>query len=253
MNKSESLSNLMTALLAARSAIKPAGKSGKNTFDRYDYATELDWHNAVMPALLDNKLAMSFSITSVSNMPDRSTKNGGIEHAVEVQGTVTLMHESGEWLEVGICGQGQDRADKGVYKAMTGAKKYGYACLFSLPTTDDPERDEPPEVQPKQLQKPSPNPTGKPASAPQKTPPSKPAEKPTNQPDGYEKVMSEGLKYIGMVNDCAGANAMLAMLTGTKHVGTSKADLWKALNDRAAVVGCIYNKPGKQFETKPDA
>ena len=109
-------------------------------------------------------------------------------------------------------------------------------------------RDDPPSPL-----KPPPKPTGKPAAAPQKTPPSKPAAKPTDQPDGYEKVMSEGLKYIGMVNDCAGANAMLAMLTGTKHVGTSKADLWKALNDRAAVVGCVYNKPGKQFEPKPDA
>jgi len=35
---------------------------------------------------------------------------------------------------------GQDRGDKAIYQAMTGAKKYGYAMLFSLPTTDDPEQ-----------------------------------------------------------------------------------------------------------------
>jgi len=112
MQTSESISTLMPALIAARGQIKPAGKSGKNQFDRYDYATELDWHNAVMPALLANKLAMTFSATEVVNLPDRTTKKGGVEHAVEVHGVVRLMHESGEWIEAGVCGQGRTAATK---------------------------------------------------------------------------------------------------------------------------------------------
>jgi len=75
-------------------------------------------------------------------------------------------------------------------------------------------------------------------------------QQPAVDENARDKVLSEGLKYVGMVNDAAGANAMLAMLATVTHVGDSKAVLWKALNDRAAVVGCQYNAAGKTFEVK---
>lgn len=235
MNRSESLTNLMPSLLAARAAIKPAGKSGKNTFDKYDYATELDWHEAVMPALLANGLAMSFSINSVVNLPDRTTKAGGTEHIVEVTGTVTLMHTSGEWIEVGIVGHGQDRSDKGVYKAMTGAKKYGYACLFSLPTTDDPERHDAQDSKPKRQPR-------KPQIQPQA--------QPEEQPEGYDKLMGEGLKYVAMITTCEDMNTFLTTFLAMSHVGTSRNDIWKAMVDKAKLIDCAYNKQTQQFEVK---
>ena len=238
MNKSETTSAIVGALIKARGSIKPAGKSGKNTFDRYDYATELDWHDAVVPALLAHGLTLSFSITEIINLDDRTTKNGGTEHAVEVHGDVTLLHESGEWLQVGVAGQGQDRADKAIYKAMTGAKKYGYACLFALPTTDDPEKSEPPSAK---------QPLKKPTRA------KKSEQQPEEEVDeeAKAKILSEGLTYIGLINDAAGADAMLEIIRTTTHVGDSKDQLRKALSDRVALIGCQYNVDTGHFEEKP--
>jgi hypothetical protein len=141
MNQSESIDKLLPALLAARRAIAPAKKGGHNDFDKYAYATHEDWHAAVMPRLLKNGLLLSVSTVSVENLPDRTTKKGGTEYPVQVLCAARLWHESGQWIEVQGPGQGQDRADKGIYKALTGAAKYLYAQLFALPTTDDPEAD----------------------------------------------------------------------------------------------------------------
>jgi hypothetical protein len=47
-------------------------------------------------------------------------------------------------------GEGADSADKGAYKAMTGARKYAFRLLFNIPTGDDAERDETPAQAPVQ-------------------------------------------------------------------------------------------------------
>lgn len=141
MKQSESVDKLLPALLAARKAVAPAKKGGRNEFDRYAYATHEDWHAAVMPHLLKNGLLLMLSTENVETLPERTTKKGGVEYAVEVVCSARLWHVSGQWIEIAGPGQGQDRADKGVYKALTGAAKYVYAQLFALPTTDDPEAD----------------------------------------------------------------------------------------------------------------
>ncbi len=143
MQASDSIDKLMPAILKARKEIKPAGHSGKNTHDKYTYAKEEDWHGSIMPALLENDFLLTFGVTKVINLEDRKTKAGAVWHAVEVHGTVRLIHTSGQWIEQDCAGQGQDPGDKGLYKAMTGFKKYGYALLFALPTTDDVEKDPP--------------------------------------------------------------------------------------------------------------
>jgi hypothetical protein len=58
-----------------------------------------------------------------------------------VKVAVRILHESGEWVEASAWGEGQDRGDKAVYKAITGARKYGVASALGLATTDDPEDD----------------------------------------------------------------------------------------------------------------
>lgn len=49
-------------------------------------------------------------------------------------------------LRVASLGQGIDRGDKAVYKAMTGFKKYGYRHLVMMATGDDPEQSREDEV-----------------------------------------------------------------------------------------------------------
>lgn len=142
MQKSETIAKLAPALVKAQSEIRAAQKSGDNKFDRYKYSKLEDFFDAAKPALAKHGLAIVIGNPIVAALTDRPTKSGGSEHACQVMVEVTLIHESGEWIEAVGYGEGQDRADKSIYKAITGAKKYAIAGLLAIPTTDDPEADE---------------------------------------------------------------------------------------------------------------
>lgn len=142
MKSSESLAKLAPALTKAQAEFKGVAKSGRNTFDKYDYANLEDYVHAVRGVLASHGLSLLSSSEEIIPLEDRTTKNGGCEHAVRVKLTTRIVHESGEWIETSSCGEGQDRADKAVYKAITGARKYALASALNLATTDDPEQDD---------------------------------------------------------------------------------------------------------------
>jgi hypothetical protein len=142
MNMSDSIDKLAPALIAAQSEMGGVGKSGTNTFDRYSYATLEDYVKAIRKPLAKHGLSIVTSVMFPERLEPRKTAKGNLEHAVNVGITIRLVHESGQWIETQSMGEGQDRADKALYKAITGARKYGLASLFNLATTDDPESDE---------------------------------------------------------------------------------------------------------------
>lgn len=134
--------HIAKALVKAQAMVKDAAKSGDNKFDKYNYSKLEDFLAACDQALQTCELALTMETVEAHNMPDRETKNGGREHAVQVCVKGRLIHSSGEELVVHGYGQGQDRADKAIYKAITGAKKYLVGGLLKIATTDDPEADE---------------------------------------------------------------------------------------------------------------
>lgn len=142
MKSSDTIQKLAEALAAAQSEFKIVGTSGENKFDKYTYAKLEDYVAAIKPILPKHGLSILTSVDEVLPLDDRTTKNGGTEHAVRVKITARLMHSSGEWIEAGGIGEGQDRSDKSVYKAITGARKYALASALGLATSDDPEGDE---------------------------------------------------------------------------------------------------------------
>lgn len=158
ITSTESLGKLFTALHAAKGQMRPVAKSGFNSFHRYKYANALDWWDAVTPALQANGLILITSTHNVETEPERKSRKGNAEFNVKVFGNARLCHTSGEWIQTCCVGDGQDDADKATYKAITGMKKYVYACMFDLPTTDDPEADESvgkePEPEPKRSPQP---------------------------------------------------------------------------------------------------
>lgn len=142
MRTSESIANLVPALVSMKSELGLINKSGENKYDKYTYANLEDYVLGTNDILIAHKFFLTNSIEKVETLPDRTTKNGGIEHAVQVTILARLIHESGEWLEIQCSGEGQDRADKAIYKAITGARKYAIASILGLATSDDPEADE---------------------------------------------------------------------------------------------------------------
>lgn len=130
MITSEKTDALMPALLEAKRAMSPVHKGKKNTHFNYSYANEEAWHDAIQPALLEQGLILTFSVDDC--------RRAGTLTTVEACARVTHA-ASGQWMQINGVGEGDDKADKAAYKAMTGAKKYLYALAFSLPTTDDVE------------------------------------------------------------------------------------------------------------------
>lgn len=134
--------NIYEALSLAQAEVKAAYKSGDNKFDRYQYAKLEDFIDVAKPIMAKLGLSLAVSVTDLIPLEGRKTKNGGEEHAVRVKLTGSLYWKDGTKIEVSCYGEGQDRADKSIYKAITGGKKYLMASLFQIPTTDDPEADE---------------------------------------------------------------------------------------------------------------
>jgi hypothetical protein len=153
MNSSQEVSKISAALAKAQGEFGLVGKSGFNTFDKYKYSDLQDYVDVTRPVLARHGLAVLSSVEEVHALDDRTTKNGGVEHVARIRMVMRIIHESGEWIETSIWGEGSDRGDKSLFKSTTGARKYGIACTFGLVTSDDPEKDSP-QTAPKQQPKP---------------------------------------------------------------------------------------------------
>jgi len=150
-----------------------------------------------------------------------------------------LLHESGEAIEshTPLLVSGGNNQEFG--SALTYMRRYSLSALLGLAADDDDDGN---HADGNESQ-----PTGQPKK---QKPPAQQTAPPQEQPEGYEKVLSEGLQYVAKVTSATDANAMLEILKSADHKGTSKADLWKALMDKAAVVGAVWNKDAGQFEEK---
>ena len=119
-------------LAAAIGEVDRIGKDGTNSHFKYTYTSAEQVYRVVRKPLLDQGLVV---IPSVAE----STTQG--------QTTVTKLHlrlidtETGESIEAFWMGEGQDKGDKGPYKAATGGMKTWLKHLFLLPADDDPEGD----------------------------------------------------------------------------------------------------------------
>ena len=141
MNHSETLDKIGPAMAAAQAEFGTVGKSGANTFDGYDYAKLEDYVDVVQAVMQKHGLSLIVGTTQQFQIETRQTKKGGQEYVVGVALEGMILHTSGQWVGVASQGQGQDRGDKGIYKAITGARKYLLASAFGLKTGDDPEND----------------------------------------------------------------------------------------------------------------
>jgi hypothetical protein len=131
--------SLIRAIIAVQSEVKGITMSGENKFDNYKYAMMEDYVEAIRPLLAKNKLCIVSSVDEVTNLDARVSRKGSNEYVVQCRVTCHLFHESGESMAATGFGQAQDRGDKALYKAITGARKYAIATMFNLATSDDPE------------------------------------------------------------------------------------------------------------------
>ncbi|MHC1728533.1 MAG: ERF family protein [Syntrophobacteraceae bacterium] len=125
--------NLAGKIAAIMGEISRVAKSGRNDFHKYDYVTEADLSDSIRPLLAKYGVSLMASVESFE-------MGGNNIASVWMNFTLTCA-DSGESQTSRFPGMGQDKADKGVYKAITGATKYWMFKTFLVSTGDDPEKD----------------------------------------------------------------------------------------------------------------
>lgn len=120
-------------LLKVQKEIKKMDKLGRNEFHKYNYLSESQITELFKE--LFEKHDIMFMFSSTINGVENGLTNVVIDY--EFIDTVT-----GETAGGTAAGQGMDKGDKGVYKAITGAIKYIFMKTFLIPTGDDPEKEE---------------------------------------------------------------------------------------------------------------
>lgn len=120
-------------LATVMKAIKRIPKDGYNSFHKYHYTTEATLSEHIRDILVDNGIAFFSSV-------EEQERNG--EFTKVKMRFIIADIETGETLESVYWGEGQDKGDKGLYKAYTGATKYFLMKTFLIPTGDDPEADD---------------------------------------------------------------------------------------------------------------
>lgn len=131
--------SLVKKLVEVMACIDRIPKTGHNTFHNYDYTTEADVLEAVRGELAKRCV---FIVPSVMDSKETAVGEKG-QRVFTLRMRLTAHDgETGEQLSWEMFGQGSDSLDKGAFKAITGAMKYGLLKPFLVPTGDDPERDE---------------------------------------------------------------------------------------------------------------
>ncbi len=140
MKHSEKIDKIVPAMAAARRAMGKVFKSGKHT--QYSFASFENFIDATEAALEEHGLIVISSAEAFQSSERANTKSGAAQNGCFISVTLRAIHiESCQWIEIQSQGEGQDFGDKAIYKANTGACKYGYRMLFGLATTDEPEAD----------------------------------------------------------------------------------------------------------------
>lgn len=124
--------NVIKKLHEVMKRIDRVPKNGYNSFHGYEYVTETDLVEKLRGILADVGLFVRTTILEVAKEMDLSR--------VKAQFDVIDV-ETGEYISEVFWGEGQDKGDKGFYKAYTGAEKYFLMKTFLIPTGDDPEDD----------------------------------------------------------------------------------------------------------------
>ena len=109
-------------------------KDGRVEFGgtKYNYLSEAKITHQIREKTLEVGLVIVPVSCKVMELPNQC-------EAVEM-GYAIIDIESGEAINVNVAGKGQDKGDKSMYKAMTGAYKYMQRQTFAIPTGDDPDK-----------------------------------------------------------------------------------------------------------------
>lgn len=130
------MKNLALKLVAIMEQAHNIPKTGYNAFHKYKYVKEQDVADFIRTELVKFGVMIIPSVKTVNAVPHNQ------ELTIVTLDYRIIDTESGEDITLTWAGAGQDKGDKGLYKAFTGAHKYLYMKLFNIGTDDDPENEQ---------------------------------------------------------------------------------------------------------------
>ena len=193
-------------------------KSGHNDFHNYSYVTEADAVESVRKALVENGVVFVLDVEDYLPVRERQTSKGTSYLTTLVCRASFVDSDSGDTVSYRVIGVGDDPADKGVYKAMTGAKKYALTVGLLLVAGNDPEGDTSTDKRENVAV-----PAARPASQPASRPASRPAAPAPPQQGGQRELPPPS----DATNDLFAALREAADAKAISHVVLQRSDAGK--------------------------
>lgn len=148
-NVIEAISNVTAEL-----SITGIGKNQKNNFDNYKFRGIDDLYNHMSPVLAKHGLVILPNVEK-STRTTVNTKKGGSQFMVEIDVRYKIYHklDIDFYIPCLVSGEGIDRGDKAINKAMTSAYKNLCFQMFCIPIVgkkQDSEFESPEIIHPQQ-------------------------------------------------------------------------------------------------------
>jgi hypothetical protein len=132
--------NLIEKLVEIASEIRNIEKGGRNESQKYSFVQEADVVRRVWPEFLKRGILFYPIERTIHSIVEYKTAKGADSFLTTVTSVWRALDDEGRTLDVASLGQGTDTGgDKGVYKALTGDKKYAVLQLLGIATGEDPE------------------------------------------------------------------------------------------------------------------
>lgn len=126
---------IFSKMVAIMQSIGTIGKAQKNTFHNYQYRGIDDIYNALGPIMSEAGVFMTSDILDHTTQTLVNAKGEQYQdHAIVIE--YTFWATDGSHISTVVVGEGADKGDKAVYKALAGAHKYALLQTFIVPTAD---------------------------------------------------------------------------------------------------------------------
>ncbi len=142
MSKQAVKKTLAQKILAIQSEITHVAKNGEVNMGRnsYEYAKEVDFVTTLKPLLEKHGVIVIPEIAAPPTILEAGKDGKSKLTTILMKFKLVNVDDANDYHQALVGGQGVDAGDKGIYKAITGAKKYFIANTFMIPTGDDPEK-----------------------------------------------------------------------------------------------------------------
>lgn len=137
---------LFGKMAAIMGSVRTLEKTGRNTYDKYDYVTADAIAIAIGREMAKQKLVLIPSVTSVDTTEYTTAKGGTNFRTVAHMDMTLACGDTGATWSAAWVGEAIDRSDKSISKAIVSATKYFLLKTFLLAGGDDDADAETPEV-----------------------------------------------------------------------------------------------------------